>query len=55
MALFLTTVGGYITAFISGIGSWATMITSNNLIMLLLGVAVAGGILSLLIHFVKGV
>lgn len=55
MATFLTTVGSYITAFLSGIGSWASMATSNNLILLLLGVSLAGGILGLLIHFVRGV
>lgn len=55
MAEFITTVGTYISAFIRGVGDWATYATSNNLVMLLLGVAVAGGILSLLIHFVRGV
>ena len=55
MAEFLTSIGSIVTAFFTGIGSWITAATGENLILLFLGISLAGGLLGLLIHFIKGV
>lgn len=55
MAEFLISIGSMVTTFFTGVGTWITAATGENLVLLFLGISLAGGLLGLLIHFIKGV